>query len=109
MFCNYLQTPWLEYMDYTKVREDQQAAAQEWETTHFRIEDQRLKVPVTTSPEDASEPHERILKRLVQFIFLFTVSTYYLLNVLKRRRECGIYLATARRHRRRLKMQKRDE
>ena len=30
-------------------------------------------------------------------------------NVLKRRRECGIYLATARRHRRRLKMQKRDE
>ena len=30
-------------------------------------------------------------------------------NVLKRRRECGTYLATARRHRRRLKMQKRDE
>ena len=29
-------------------------------------------------------------------------------NVLKRRRDCGIYLATARRHRRRLKMQKRD-
>ena len=33
----------------------------------------------------------------------------YLRNVLKRRRECGTYLATARRHRRRLKMQKRDE
>ena len=30
-------------------------------------------------------------------------------NVLKRRRECGTYLATARRHCRRLKMQKRDE
>ena len=30
-------------------------------------------------------------------------------NVLKRRRECGTYLATACRHRRRLKMQKRDE
>ena len=30
-------------------------------------------------------------------------------NVLKRRRECGTYLATARRHRRRLKMQKTDE
>ena len=30
-------------------------------------------------------------------------------NELKRRRECGTYLATARRHRRRLKMQKRDE
>ena len=28
-------------------------------------------------------------------------------NVLKRRRECGTYLATARRHRRRLKMKKR--
>ena len=30
-------------------------------------------------------------------------------NVLTRRREYGIYLATARRHRRRIKMQKRDE
>ena len=30
-------------------------------------------------------------------------------NVLTRRREYGTYLATARRHRRRLKMQKRDE
>jgi len=30
-------------------------------------------------------------------------------NVLKRRRECGTYLDTARRHRRRLKMQKRDD
>ena len=27
-------------------------------------------------------------------------------NVLKRRRECGTYLATARRHRRRLKLKK---
>jgi hypothetical protein len=30
-------------------------------------------------------------------------------NVLKRRRECGTYLATARRHHRRLKMKKRYE
>ena len=30
-------------------------------------------------------------------------------NVLKRRRECGTYLATARRYRRRLKMKKKDE
>ena len=56
-------------MDYTKVREDQQAAAQVWESAQFKIEDQRLKVPVMTSPEDAREPHERILKRLVSFHF----------------------------------------
>ena len=30
-------------------------------------------------------------------------------NVLTRRREYGTYLATARRHRRRIKIQKRDE
>ena len=30
-------------------------------------------------------------------------------NVIIRRREYGTYLATARRHRRRIKMQKRDE
>ena len=30
-------------------------------------------------------------------------------NVLTRRRDDGTYLATARRHRRRIKMQKRDE
>ena len=30
-------------------------------------------------------------------------------NVLKRRKECSTYLATARRHRRRLKMKMRDE
>ena len=40
---------------------------------------------------------------LMQCIYLVGIS------VLKRRRECGTYLATARRHRRRLKMQKRDE
>jgi len=30
-------------------------------------------------------------------------------DILKRRSECGTYLATARRHQRRLKMKKRDE
>ena len=32
-----------------------------------------------------------------------------IITILTRRREYGTYLATARRHRRRLKMQKRDE
>ena len=32
-----------------------------------------------------------------------------IINVIKRRRECGTYLATARRDRRRLKMMKKDE
>ena len=41
--------------------------------------------------------------------FLPCVTTFLLRNVLTRRREYGTYLATARRHRRRLKMQKRDE
>ena len=36
-------------------------------------------------------------------------SVFKIRNVLTRRREYGTYLATARRHRRRLKMQKRDE
>ena len=36
-------------------------------------------------------------------------SQTHISNVLTRRREYGTYLATARRHRRRLKMQKRDE
>ena len=35
--------------------------------------------------------------------------TIMIRNVLTRRREYGTYLATARRHRRRIKMQKRDE
>ena len=41
----------------------------------------------------------------------FSLDSFYhfLRNVLTRRREYGTYLATARRHRRRLKMQKRDE
>jgi hypothetical protein len=52
-------------MDYIKVREDQQAAALEWETTHFRIEDQRVKHSVFSNPEDTSDPNERILKRSV--------------------------------------------
>ncbi|XP_069674865.1 ectopic P granules protein 5 homolog isoform X3 [Periplaneta americana] len=60
-------TPWLEYMDYTKVREDQQTAALEWEITHFRIEDHRVKVPVLSSPEDTTEPCEKILKRLQSY------------------------------------------
>jgi hypothetical protein len=52
-------------MDYLKVKEDQQAAALEWEMTHFRTEDPRMKVPVFTNLEDTSEPNERILKRSV--------------------------------------------
>ena len=43
------------------------------------------------------------------FIPIFVLLFVYIRSVLKRRRECGTYLATARRHRRRLKMQKRDE
>lgn len=58
-----LQTLWLEYMDYTKVREDQCAAVQDWEVTHFRTEDHTLKVLVLTNMEDSTEPDKRILKR----------------------------------------------
>jgi hypothetical protein len=36
------------------------------------------------------------------------IGVYMIRNVLNRRRECGTYLATARRQRRRLKMLKRD-
>ncbi|PNF33681.1 hypothetical protein B7P43_G12333, partial [Cryptotermes secundus] len=60
-------TPWFEYMDYTKVREDQCAALQEWEVTHFRTEDHRLKVPVLANAEDSTEPDKRILKRLQSY------------------------------------------
>jgi hypothetical protein len=52
-------------MDYLRVREDEQAASLEWEMTHFRAEDPRMKVPVFTNLEDTSEPTERILKRSV--------------------------------------------
>lgn len=55
-------------MDYLKVKEDQQAAALEWEMTHFRTEDPRMKVPVFTNLEDTSEPNERILKRSVLWL-----------------------------------------
>ena len=42
-------------------------------------------------------------------IAMFTLAAHMIRNVLTRRREYGTYLATARRHRRRIKMQKRDE
>ena len=44
-----------------------------------------------------------------RFILNITNINVMIRNVLTRRREYGTYLATARRHRRRLKMQKRDE
>ena len=53
---------------------------------------------------------------LIFFTFFKTLAALILVvlfilmkNVLTRRREYGTYLATARRHRRRIKMQKRDE
>lgn len=60
-----LQTPWLEYMDYMKVRGEQQAAAQQWEVVLFRTEGYRVKRPVLPNPEDTIGPNERILKRSV--------------------------------------------
>nr|CAD7586275.1 unnamed protein product [Timema genevievae] len=56
--------PWLEYLDYGKVRESQQQAFNEWKVTHFReqiIDSKSLLVP---KPEEATDPKERILKRL---------------------------------------------
>ena len=50
--------------------------------------------------------HGLTMKMLV---FESILQIFMIRNVLKRRRECGTYLATACRHRRRLKMQKRDE
>jgi len=64
-FCVSLQALWLEYMDYAKVREDQQTAVLEWEMTHFRTEEHRVKIPVLAGSEDVSEPNERLLKRSV--------------------------------------------
>jgi len=61
----FLQTPWLEYMDYMKVRDEQQAAAQQWEVMLFRTEGHRVKLPVLPNPEDTIGPNERILKRSV--------------------------------------------
>jgi hypothetical protein len=58
-----VQTPWLEYLDYVKVREEQCAAVREWEVTHFRTEDHTSKVPVLANAEDSAEPDKRILKR----------------------------------------------
>ena len=58
-----LQTPWLEYIDYMKVRDEQQAAAQQWEIMLFRTEGHKVKLPVLTNPEDTIGPNERILKR----------------------------------------------
>jgi fibrillarin-like rRNA methylase len=52
-------------MDYAKVREDQQTAVLEWEMTHFRTEEHRVKIPVLAGSEDVSEPNERLLKRSV--------------------------------------------
>ena len=60
-----LQTPWLEYMDYMKVRDEQQAAARQWEVVLFMTEGRRVKLPVLPNPEDTIGPNERILKRSV--------------------------------------------
>jgi hypothetical protein len=50
-------------MDYMKVRDEQQAAAQQWEVTLFRTEGHKANTPVLANPEDAIGPNERILKR----------------------------------------------
>jgi hypothetical protein len=52
-------------MDYMKVRDEQQAAAQQWEGMLFRTEGHKVKLPVLPNPEDTIGPNERILKRSV--------------------------------------------
>jgi hypothetical protein len=52
-------------MDYMKVRDEQQAAAQQWEVMLFRTEGHKAKLPVLPNPEDAIGPTERILERSV--------------------------------------------
>ena len=52
---------------------------------------------------------DQLPKEEVRIYFRKFSLSNVLRNVLTRRREYGTYLATARRHRRRLKMQKRDE
>jgi hypothetical protein len=52
-------------MDHMKVRDEQQAAAQQWDVMLFRTEGHRMKPPVLPNPEDTIGPNERILKRSV--------------------------------------------
>nr|CAD7569208.1 unnamed protein product [Timema californicum] len=56
--------PWLEYLDYGKVRESQQQAFNEWKVTHFREQIIDYKSLLVPKPEEATDPKERILKRL---------------------------------------------
>lgn len=47
------------------MRDEQQAAAQQWEVVLFMTEGHRVKLPVLPNPEDTIGPNERILKRSV--------------------------------------------
>ena len=66
-------------------------------------------VELVVSVSNAQEFDIKVIV-LLDSQYLLTISWCILIrNVLTRRREYGTYLATARRHRRRIKMQKRDE
>jgi hypothetical protein len=52
-------------MDYMKVRDEQQAAAQQWEVMLFRTEGHKVQLPVLPNSEDTIGPNERILERSV--------------------------------------------
>ena len=70
-----------------------------------------LILPLSYRPISLLDTEEKFFEKILFSRFKEEINSWGLLirNVLKRRRECGTYLATARRHRRRLKMQKRDE
>ncbi|XP_066999967.2 ectopic P granules protein 5 homolog [Anabrus simplex] len=58
--------PWLEYLDYPGVRAIQQTASWDWQVSRFRTQDPSIKV-LFSSPEEANDPSERILRRLKSY------------------------------------------
>ncbi|XP_043590253.1 ectopic P granules protein 5 homolog isoform X3 [Bombus pyrosoma] len=62
-------TPWLEYIDYWAVQQNQEMAVQEWERIYCRNEenfDQKGRY-VSISPPEMDEPLQRIFKRLTTY------------------------------------------
>lgn len=67
-FQIFVQFPWYDYLDYEKLKQEQQLCIRTWRVANFR-EKTNVNQPLTNpgGRSESSDPKERILKRLTSY------------------------------------------
>lgn len=61
-----MQVPWLEYIDYDRIKQEQQNNLKSWRLSNYR-EKKNINLPLPNTSVESADPMERIFRRLTSY------------------------------------------